>query len=178
MTKRSDRIVIISASCALLMFGFSFALSPLYRVVCRATGLNGGINVSEVQNNNPIDTASLSREVTVQFVATNNRNLPWEFHPEKNSITVHPNETFKVLFYAKNNSNHQMTVQATPSFSPPISAKYFHKIECFCFSQQTLAAGEAKEMPLVFRVDSLLKSDIRTITLGYTLFDVTTKRIL
>jgi len=164
MPKSIRKTVIISAFFAAVMFGFSFAMSPLYRVVCKVTGLNGAINT--------YTTPDMSKTITIQFLANNNSDLPWEFHPEKNTLIVHPDETATMQFFAKNNSNHTMVVQAVPSFAPTLAARYFHKIECFCFRQQTLEAGEAKYMPVVFRVDKALPNDVRVITLSYTLFDV------
>ncbi len=171
MSNRIKKTIALAIACVILMFGFSFALVPLYRVVCKITGLNGGINVAEVNNtyaNNP----NKERLITIQFVATNNENLPWDFYPEKNHLIVHLNEKSKMVFYAKNNSHHRMMVQAVPSFAPPLSAKYFHKLECFCFRQQSLAAGEAKAMPVIFQIDAALPEDVSVITLAYTLFQV------
>ena len=173
MINRTNKTVIIGIVCAVLMFGFSFALVPLYRVVCKVTGLNGGANVAEITTSSYASAASLDEKITIQFVATNNANLPWEFYPQKNTLIVHPTEQAKMLFFVKNHSDHTMIVQAVPSFTPPLAAKYFHKIECFCFRQQTLGAGESKWMPVVFQVDKTLPADVHIITLAYTLFDVT-----
>lgn len=173
MANSIKKTVIICICSATLMFGFSFALVPLYRVVCKVTGLNGGVNVAEV------DSTFLkgpSRAIIVQFVATNNENLPWIFYPKKNSVTVYSEKKAEMDFYVKNNSTHTMTVQAIPSFAPQIAARYFHKIECFCFREQTLKAGESKWMPVIFRVDQALPNDIPVITLAYTLFDVSAER--
>lgn len=170
------KTVLMGACCALLMFGFSFALSPLYRIVCKTTGLNGGVNVAEINDANANSLPDTQKNITVQFVATNNDNLPWDFYPQKNTLVVHPEQTAEMHFFAKNNTKHTMTVQAIPSFAPAVSARYFHKIECFCFRQQTLKAGESKDMAVVFRVDKALPADIHIITLAYTLFDVTQQR--
>ena len=175
MSNKIRKIAAIGGLVAMLMFSFSFALSPLYRIVCKKTGLNGGVNVAEVKETYDGKTLSAG-PILVQFLATNNGNLPWQFYPEKNSVRVSLEKITKVFFVVKNNSNHTMTVQAIPSFAPPVAAQYFHKIECFCFQQQTLAAGETKEMPMVFRIDNTLPRDIQAIALAYTLFDVTKKR--
>jgi cytochrome c oxidase assembly protein subunit 11 len=167
------KTIVLSLFAVILMFGFSFALVPLYRVVCKVTGLNGGVNVAEI---NTTFAANAKRQITIQFLTTNNENLPWEFYPKKNTLKVYSEEKAEMLFYAKNNSTHTMTVQAIPSFAPQISAKYFHKIECFCFRQQTLKAGEAKWMPVIFRVDQALPREIQVITLAYTLFDINKAR--
>lgn len=169
-------IILITSTAALAMFAFSFALSPLYRIVCKKTGLNGGATIAEVEDS-ATGAIKHTEPVLVQFTATANASLPWEFHPEKNHVTVTPERTMKVIFYAHNNTKKTMTVQAIPSFSPALAAQYFHKIECFCFTQQTLQPGETKEMPVVFRVDGQLPQNIHTITLAYTLFDVSKKRI-
>ena len=115
------------------------------------------------------------RDVTIQFVAMNHMGLPWDFYPRKKSVTVHPGENNTVYFYAKNTTDKTMTVQAIPSMTPPESLGHFHKIECFCFRQQTLKAHEGKEMPLIFTIDKELPKDIHVITLAYTLFDATPK---
>lgn len=171
MSKRIKKTILLATTCVILMFGFSFALVPLYRVVCKVTGLNGGINVAEI-NRTYAETPDKKRRVIIQFVATNNENLPWEFYPQKNDLTVQIDEKNKMFFYVKNNSHKPMTVQAVPSFAPSVAARYFHKIECFCFRQQSLAAGESKAMPVVFQIDSALPADISVITLAYTLFAV------
>jgi cytochrome c oxidase assembly protein subunit 11 len=153
------------------MFGFGFALVPLYDVFCEVTGLNGKTSVTAYQAVDvKVDT---SREVTVKFVATNNDKMSWEFKPQVTSIKVHPGELTTTSFYAKNPSDHRMVAQAIPSVSPGLAAGFFHKTECFCFTQQTLAAGESIEMPLRFIVDQDLPKNIHIITLAYTLFDVT-----
>ena len=169
MEKNNRNIIFLSTIVVIVMFGFCFALSPLYNKYCRITGINTAIPEKEFATQ--ID---LSRNIHVQFVATLNENLPWDFYPQKNKVIVHPNQTYKVFFYVKNKTKKTMTVQAIPSFSPGLASQHFHKIECFCFKQQTLAAGNAMWMPLVFRVDKTLPTDINTITLAYTLFDVTT----
>ena len=153
------------------MFGFGFALVPLYDLFCDVTGLNGKTNaeaylpVSEL-----IDT---SREVKVQFIATNNESMRWEFRPDVFELKVHPGEEITTTFFARNPTGSAMIAQAIPSVSPGKAAAYFHKTECFCFNQQQLAGGEAVDMPLRFIVDRDLPSDVNTITLSYTIFDVT-----
>lgn len=166
MLNQKQKTVLITSLVAVLMFGFSFALIPLYKVLCEYTGISNRERVIVLQNN------PQGHEITLQFVTTNNAEIPWEFYPKTNSITIHPNENGKMLFYAKNNSDHAMTVQAVPSFSPKEAANYFDKIECFCFRQQTLQAGKSKEMPVIFHVKKNIPENIQTITLGYTLFNV------
>jgi cytochrome c oxidase assembly protein subunit 11 len=113
------------------------------------------------------------RNVLVQFIALTNRGLAWDFKPLTKMIQVRPGDKAKVIFFAKNNTGTDMTVQAVPSMTPVESISHFHKLECFCFSQQTLKAGEEKDMALVFQVDKDLPKDVHTITLAYTLFDAT-----
>lgn len=173
MSKRKTyRLTIILTIIAIIMFFFSFAITPLYKKFCQVTGINGALSEKDFFTKNIFS----SRNITVQFLSTNNEKLAWEFFPREKKIIVHPNQMMTVYFHVKNTSSHLMTVQAIPSFTPLLSARYFHKIECFCFKQQTLKAGESREMPLVFRIDDDLPKDVQAITLAYTLFDVT-KRI-
>lgn len=155
------------------MFGFGFALVPLYDVFCDLTGLNGKTNtVAVVYNDEGIDT---SRIVTVQFITRNAKAIPWQFEPVINEIKVHPGEMKFVNFYAKNESKRDIVGQAVPSVSPGLAAGYFQKIECFCFTQQPLKAGEEVKMGLQFYVDRELPLDITTLTLSYTLYDISEK---
>lgn len=153
------------------MFGFGFALVPLYNLFCDVTGLNGKTNTTAfIPATELVDT---SRNVTVQFVATNNAGMPWEFRPEVFKLTVHPGEQVQTTFFARNPRAIKMVAQAIPSVSPGRAAAYFHKTECFCFNQQALDGGAAIDMPLSFIVDRDLPDNVTTITLSYTLFDVT-----
>ena len=155
------------------MFGFGFALVPLYDVFCDITGLNGKTN--ETAATYKASGIDKSRTVKVQFITRNAKGIPWKFEPVMNEIDVHPGEMKVVKFYAKNNAAHDIIGQAVPSVSPGLAANYFHKIECFCFTQQPLAAGKDVEMGLQFYVDSELPADIKTLTLSYTLYDITEK---
>jgi cytochrome c oxidase assembly protein subunit 11 len=112
-----------------------------------------------------------SRSVEVQFLATRNAKLPWDFYPKLKSVTLHPGENKKIEYVAKNNSDHTMTVQAIPSVTPGLAANYLRKTECFCFNQQTLKSGQSMDMPLIFHLDPELPSEYHTVTLSYTLFD-------
>ena len=114
-----------------------------------------------------------TREITVQFIARNNDGMPWAFSPGDRILRVHPGEATDTVFLARNPLPRAMVAQAIPSVSPSRAAAYFHKTECFCFNQQPLGAESATEMPLQFIVDRGLPRDIKTITLSYTLFDVT-----
>ena len=155
------------------MFGFGFALVPLYDVFCDITGLNGKTNdVAVTYADNGIDS---SRTVKVQFITRTAQGIPWKFEPVINEISVHPGEMKFVNFYAKNNAQREIIGQAVPSVSPGLAAGYFQKIECFCFTQQPLMPGEEVEMGLQFYVDLELPSEITTLTLSYTLYDITDK---
>lgn len=155
------------------MFGFGFALIPLYDVFCDITGLNGKTSNSAAALSS--DGIDKSRIVKVQFITRNAKGVPWNFSPVINEMEVHPGEMKLVSFYAKNNASHDITGQAVPSVSPGMAANYFHKIECFCFTQQPLSAGEDIEMSLQFYVDVELPTNINTLTLSYTLYDITEK---
>jgi len=150
------------------MFGFGFALVPLYDTFCSLTGLNGktdGVAYSgtdlQVDNN---------REIKVEFVTSLNESMPWEFKATQTSVIVHPGKPTRVGFYVRNLTDKDITGQAIPSVAPGLAASYFKKTECFCFTQQTLKAGEEKEMPVVFIVDPSIDEDIHEITLSYTFF--------
>lgn len=168
MTLSTKAIICILIAVVAAMFAFSFAMSPLYSAYCKITGLS-------TAERDTSSASSSNREITVQFATTNNASIPWDFYPKQTSIHVHPGAIFKVFFYAKNNANHKMTVQAIPSFAPVEAVRYFKKIECFCFTQQTLKPGDDMFMPLVFKIDNKVPEEMNTITLAYTLFDTTKK---
>ena len=156
---------------ALAMFFFAiFVLPPIYDVFCEVTGLGGKTGGRYVAEEIVVDEG---RTVTVQFVATNNGAMPWEFEPEVYEMAVHPGEPTPVTFRAHNPTGRDMVAQAVPSVSPLNASKYFNKTECFCFNRQPLSAGEQAELPLVFIVDPGLPRAVNTITLSYTIFDVT-----
>lgn len=151
------------------MFGFVFALVPLYGVLCDLTGLNGktsGVR-AEAVNIEP----DLSRTVIVEFVASVNENMPWDFKPSVVRMEVHPGKTYQTSFYARNRTDQVMTGQAIPSVTPGLAATHFQKTECFCFTEQRFQAGEGRDMPLIFRIDPDLPEDISQLTLAYTFFN-------
>lgn len=154
-----------------LMFGFGFALVPLYDVFCEVTGLNGKTKGAYQGDTNAL-AANSDRTITVQFVANRNDNLPWGFYPEQEEIKLTVGERKQIHFSVNNSYNRSVVAQAIPSVSPPQAADYLNKIECFCFQRQPLAAGEAKQFPLVFFVDPALPEEISKLTLSYTLFDI------
>lgn len=162
----NKKIILISTTVAIFMFGFSFALAPLYNTFCKITGIPRLLTEKAY-----LEKMDATRDITVQFTATNNKDLAWDFYPIQKNVIAHPGENIKIEFYAKNNSNHTMTVQAIPGIVPVLAISHFHKIQCFCFKQQTLKAGEALKMPVVFKIDKELPRDIHTITLAYSLFE-------
>ena len=177
MSTGSDnrKTVVRLGAIAVGMFGFGFALVPLYDVLCDAMGISRDNINRAADYQAEASVVDTSRTVRVQFVANNDGTMPWEFHPHEFELKVNPGAANSTTFYARNPAPRAMVAQAIPSISPPEAAQYFHKTECFCFNQQALASGEALDMPLQFIVDQALPAKIRTITLSYTLFDVTGK---
>src|SRR3989338_1929790 len=156
-----------------LMFGFGFALVPIYDVMCQAFGINGKTAAEAYQGEQSVIE---DRHVRVQFLATNSVEMVWEFRPQADELTVHPGASNEMLFVAYNPTDKPMTAQAIPSVAPSKAAAYFHKTECFCFTQQVLQPGERIEMPVRFIVDRDLPADVRHLTLAYTLFDITVRK--
>ncbi|MDF1677374.1 MAG: cytochrome c oxidase assembly protein [Legionellaceae bacterium] len=163
----------ILTALAVGMFGFGFLLVPIYNTLCKNLGINGKTNPSAIAYDATKAKVQKDREVFVEFVATNNSGIPWDFYPKTSKLKVHPGEIARLAFYAENKTKHRMTVQAIPSVTPGIAAKYLKKTECICFAQQTLEGHEGMNMPLLFHLDPDLPPQIKTITLAYTLFDVT-----
>ena len=151
----------------LVMFGFGYALVPFYEKICAVTGLNNIGQADEVHNTQ-VDT---TRDVRIEL-DSNVRGLPWRFRALTPVVGVHPGEIKQVLFEIVNTTDRPLTGQAIPSYGPPNAAQYFRKLECFCFSMQTLQPGERRQMPVVFVVDPALPKDMATITLSYTFFEV------
>ncbi|HKK22266.1 MAG TPA: cytochrome c oxidase assembly protein [Pseudohaliea sp.] len=157
---------------AVVMFSFVFVVMvPLYNVLCDALGINGKTS-GQAYTAAPAGIDE-SREITVQFIARNNDGMPWAFSPGDRVLRVHPGAATSTVFHARNPLPRAMVAQAIPSVSPSRAAEYFHKTECFCFNQQPLDGESTADMPLQFIVDRDLPRDIKTITLSYTLFDVT-----
>ncbi len=164
---RRTVIKLVLATC--VMFSFGYALVPLYNVFCTITGLNGKTGrMTEAQAAAvPVD---LSREVTVEFVTNVDAQMPWNFKPLVNKVVVHPGVETQVEFEVHNWDAGRIDGNAVPSVAPNTVAKYFKKTECFCFTQQTLAAGETRRMPVRFVVDPRLPPEVKVLTLGYTFF--------
>jgi len=150
------------------MFGFGFAMVPLYNVFCDITGINGktGGRVAIAATEPDMD-----RTVTVEFITSVNQSMPWDFRPEVTSMEVHPGKMYRTTFYARNRTDKPMVGQAIPSVTPGIAALHFKKTECFCFTEQQFSAGESRDMPLMFMVDRELPDEIGQLTLSYTFFE-------
>ena len=159
----------------LAMFGFGYALVPIYKAICEMTGINvlalGDRQIPGATANLPANTqVDTSRTITVEFDA--NSRGPWLFKPAQNSVKVHPGELTTVMYEFQNTQNRTMSAQAIPSYAPAQAGAYFNKLECFCFQQYTLAPGEKKQWPVAFVIDPKLSKDVQTITLSYTFFEV------
>jgi cytochrome c oxidase assembly protein subunit 11 len=155
------------AVVAVVMFGFAFALVPFYNQICVALGINN-LDQPAVVTNTQVDR---SRTVTIEL-DSNAHNMPWRFRPLVSHVKVHPGEITMVEYEIVNVREAPVTGQAVPSYGPQRAGEYFQKVECFCFTQQTLAAGETRRMPVVFVVDPKLPKDVDTIALSYTFFEV------
>lgn len=163
------------ATITVLMFGFGYALVPIYKAICEITGINvlalgeqvmGG-NKARVSSNTQVDT---TRSITVEFDA--NSRGPWQFKPAQRSVIVHPGELTTVQYEFQNTQDRRMSAQAIPSYAPQQAMAHFNKLECFCFNQYTLEPGEKKVWPVAFVIDPKLSKDVTTITLSYTFFEV------
>jgi cytochrome c oxidase assembly protein subunit 11 len=166
------------AVIVVLMFGFGYALVPMYRAICDALGINvlsvseqrisqGWLGGSKAAKNTQVDT---TRTITVEFDA--NARGPWDFKPAASSVQVHPGELATVMYTFRNVQDRTMAAQAIPSYAPKQASPHFTKLECFCFNEYVLQPGESKEWPVVFIIDPKLPRDVTTITLSYTFFEV------
>ncbi len=153
-----------------LMFGFGFALVPLYDVFCRVTGINGKVDLTPAEF---LQSSQSNRLLKIQFIAVNNESMPWQFKPSSYSMKVKLGKTYQTSYQAANLTANNMVAQAVPSVSPSEAAQYLQKVDCFCFNRQPLKAGEEKKMGLAFNIDPKMPEYIKTITLSYTLFDIT-----
>lgn len=171
----NTRMVGKLAIVALGMFAFGYALVPIYNAICEATGINvlalSEREVPGIKSTLPANTqVDLSRTITVEFDA--NARGPWDFKPAVRSLQVHPGQLMTVMYEFQNIQNRTMAAQAIPSYAPKQAMAHFNKVECFCFTQYTLEAGEKKEWPVAFVIDPKLPKDVTTITLSYTFFEV------
>lgn len=160
------RLVLVSVFFA----GFGFLLVPMYDVICQWTGVNGRTNAVAVTQdaNTQVD---LTRLVNVEFLSHTMPNVALDFKPETFTMRIHPGEIIHTNYVVKNRSNVEFVGQAVPSVTPAVAAPYFQKIECFCFSQQTLKPGEVRTMPVVFYVKPEMSRELGTVTLSYTFFE-------
>ena len=165
--KQLSRLVMIPV----LMFGFGFALVPLYDVFCDVTGLNGktGRVEAAMVDERQVD---LSRTIRVKFLANTGKGLPWQFEPIATEMEVHPGKIYEALYRVSNRADKETVGQAIPSVSPSQASLHFNKTECFCFSNQQLAAMETREMPLRFIIEHEIPEDIVEVTLSYTFFSI------
>jgi len=170
MTHRPIVLKLVIASVA--MFAFGFALVPLYDVFCDLTGLNGKTNRIELvqAENMSVDTG---RNISVELLASVNQSRNWEFRPHISSLSVHPGQMHTVSYYVKNNTEADVLARAVPSVSPVKASAYFDKVECFCFDEQLLRAGQEYELPVRFVVKPNLPAEVKTISLAYTFFEIT-----
>ncbi|MCK4493808.1 MAG: cytochrome c oxidase assembly protein [Methylococcales bacterium] len=153
------------------MFGFGYALVPLYDVFCDLTGINGKTNATAATET--VYKIDKNREITIEFITSLNESAPILFESKRKKMKVHPGQYYTINFYAENKTNQPMLARAIPSISPGMAAEYFIKTECFCFSDQTFNANEGKIMPVRFVIDPELPDRYKTITLAYTFFDNT-----
>jgi len=182
MSKSNNKTAGKLIMVACFMFGFGFALVPLYGLLCDTFGINGrfldiesgdySAEQGEQRGKALVKRLDKSRTVTVEFLTTLNKSMNWEFKAMESKVDVYPGEVKTIKFYAKNLTNDTVVAQAVPSLVPGRAVKYFTKMECFCFSQQTFKPGEEREMPLRFVVDPDLPKKIHTISLGYTFFNL------
>ncbi|WP_375750466.1 cytochrome c oxidase assembly protein [Vibrio sp. HN007] len=174
-TKQANRKLTLKLiATTLAMFGFGFALVPLYDVMCDVLGINGKTSeVAAMQPHGmPVD---VSRTITVELMAHIPPGMPWKLKPKQSTISVHPGEVIQTAYLAENLSQKAVIGQAVPSVSPGQAATYFNKMECFCFNRQPLGAGESAELALIFYIEPDIPESVNTLTLSYTLYDISDK---
>lgn len=177
--KQNRKVLGIAGFVAVAMFGFGFALIPLYNVFCDAFGINGSFSAIEDGTYNPSAEAQKamangidrSRTVTMQFLVSDSVGLDLEFRALTKKLEFNPGEVEEVSYYVKNRSDKTITIQAIPDITPNLAKKYLAKIECFCFRQQVLKPGEEREMPLRFVVNSAIPNNIQMLTMTYRFID-------
>jgi cytochrome c oxidase assembly protein subunit 11 len=168
---RATALIVRLMVVIVAMFAFGYALIPMYRAICRITGINNATpldpDAAAFAKSTQVDA---TRNIDIQFDA--NARGPWQFKPHTGQMSVHPGEVMSITYSVTNGQDRTMQAQAIPSFAPGEAMQYFRKVECFCFQQQTLKAHETREFPVVFVVDPKLPRDVKTITLSYTFFEV------
>ena len=168
---RHQRLVTRLVLVTFGMFGFGFALVPLYDVICDITGLNGVVDLQAAEHGG-VEPVDPDRTVTVEFIATVNDNRPWDFAPEVRRKEVTPGELHTVTFRTTNEQDRDTVSQIVPSVAPGRAGRHFRKTECFCFTEQPFDAGENRDMSVTFFIDPDLDDRTGTVTLSYTLFDL------
>ena len=171
LQQKNARLVKKLVFIVFAMFGFGYALVPIYDVFCDIAGING--KTSEKAEQEVQYKIDPSREMTIEFITSLNESAPMEFNSETNKMKIHPGQYYTVNFYAENKTDKKMVARAIPSVSPGLAAEYLKKTECFCFSEQTFEPHEKKSMPVRFVIDPELPERYKTITLAYTFFDNT-----
>jgi cytochrome c oxidase assembly protein subunit 11 len=177
VSKKNTKLAWTLLLVAVGMFGFGYALVPLYDVLCEWKWVERDRPDAIKKVPEVAYKVDLNREVNVEFMTTLNESTPMEFRTEKKQLKVHPGEYQTVNFYAENKTDKVMVARAIASFSPAVISRYFEKIECFCFSEQTFQAKESKTMPMRFVINPELPEQYKTITLSYTFFDNTEKSV-
>lgn len=163
-TQTLKKLVVVS----FVMFGFGFAMVPFYQKLCEITGLNNVVKADSVVNTQ----VDAGRWLTVEFDVNLRNDLPWTFRALEKSVRFHPGQLIEVMFEVQNHSDRPLTGQAIPSFGPQVAGRHFKKLDCFCFTQQTLQPGEVRRMPVVFVIEPTLPGDVNTVTMSYTFFQV------
>lgn len=179
MAKSNARVGFMAAALAVSMVGVGFAAVPLYRLFCQVTGFGG--TTMRVDAAQAATVTATSNAITIRFDANHRSDLPWEFRPEHPTDTVSIGAKDMSIFIAKNLSDEPVTGTATFNVTPELAGKYFNKIQCFCFTEQTLKPGQQVRMPVLYYVDPKIMSDpetkdIEEITLSYTFYPVETPK--
>jgi len=177
VSKKNAKLARTLLFIAVGMFGFGYALVPIYDVLCEWKWIERDRPDAIKKLPEVAYKIDMSREITVEFMTVLNESTPMVFRAEKKQIKVHPGEYHTVSFYAENKTDKLMVARAIPSFSPAVISRYFEKIECFCFNEQTFKPREAKSMPMRFTINPELPEQYKTITLSYTFFDNTEKSV-
>lgn len=168
----ANRKLTVKLVCAVIaMFGFGYALVPLYDVMCDALGINGKTNTIAMPQPHGL-TPDLSRTIDVELMAHVPPSIHWNFRPKSARISVHPGQMVQTAYLATNLSDRDLIAQAVPSVSPGLAANHFNKVECFCFTKQPLGAGESAELGLIFYIEPDIAPNIQTVTLSYTIYDI------
>ncbi|MGZ8217293.1 cytochrome c oxidase assembly protein [Methylomagnum sp.] len=172
--RSNARLIWPMALVVVAMFGFGFALVPLYDVFCELTGLNGKVKTEAVaEADYKVDEA---REITIEFVTTLNQGMPLAFRAEKPKMKIHPGQYYTVKFFGENQTDRKMVGRAIPSIAPGWATQYLKKTQCFCFSEQEFEPHKQREMPVRFVINPALPDNVKDITLSYTFFDITDKK--